>query len=137
MDSQSEQLLRDSVWRILEHADLNIMNNKNGLDSNLPGYENVVKNVIHNFFCKNAQVTPWLDMPITLKQEDAGTSQEAEISTCIYAWMLLWSTVEIDQLQNSYAGIGFILIVLLQLLRPRGNAVFQLSAYREGALIWC
>ncbi|BBN05786.1 hypothetical protein Mp_3g15920 [Marchantia polymorpha subsp. ruderalis] len=76
---------------IYKHADLNIINrqkvlllaaNDSGLDLNIPGYENVVKNVIQDFFHKNAQVPPWLDMLTTLKQKDARTSQEVETLTC-------------------------------------------------------
>ncbi|BBN18108.1 hypothetical protein MPTK1_7g19580 [Marchantia polymorpha subsp. ruderalis] len=65
------------IRRILNHADLNMNKRKvlllaaedSGLDSNLPGYENVVKNVIHDFFHMNAQ-------------ENVGTSQEAKTSIC-------------------------------------------------------
>lgn len=80
MDTRSEKLLKDCVQRILEHADLNTMNGRkvlllaseySGLDSNLPGYENVVKNVIDNFFCKNEQVTPWSNMPTCVTRKDA------------------------------------------------------------------
>lgn len=79
--------LEISVWRILNHADLNIMNKQiflllatedSGADLNLHGYENVVKNVIDDFFCKNSQLTPWSDMPTCVKKEDVGISQEVE-----------------------------------------------------------
>ncbi|BBM99706.1 hypothetical protein MPTK1_1g23180 [Marchantia polymorpha subsp. ruderalis] len=90
MDTQSEMLLKDCVRRILKHADLNIINKQkvlllalenSGLDSNLPGYENVVKNGIDDFFSKNEQVPP-RNMPTCVKMKDTGTSQEAETLTC-------------------------------------------------------
>ncbi|BBN20558.1 hypothetical protein Mp_Vg00630 [Marchantia polymorpha subsp. ruderalis] len=52
------------------------------LDSNLPGYENVVNDVIDDFFHNNGQVPPWLDMFTCVTKKDVGTSQEAETSTC-------------------------------------------------------
>lgn len=113
MDSQIEKLLTDSVRRILEHADLNITNiqkvllfaaEDSGLDSKLHEYENVAKNVIHKFFCKNAQVTPWLNMPIALKQKMQKYHRKLRHRFVVFAWMLFSSTVEIDQLQNLYAG---------------------------------
>ncbi|BBN20536.1 hypothetical protein Mp_Vg00500 [Marchantia polymorpha subsp. ruderalis] len=80
MDTRSEMLLKDCIRRVLEHADLNIMNKQKvlllasedrSLDSNLLGYENV-----------NGQVPPWSNMPTCVKRKDAGTSQEAKTLTC-------------------------------------------------------
>ncbi|BBN05807.1 activated RNA polymerase II transcriptional coactivator p15 [Marchantia polymorpha subsp. ruderalis] len=64
MDNPSEKLLEESVKRILEHADMNLLTESKvrklaaedtGLDLNIPANRKVVKRVIEDFFRQNAE----------------------------------------------------------------------------------
>nr|AGB51289.1 hypothetical protein [Marchantia polymorpha] len=147
MDIRSEKLLKDTVRRILEHADLNIMNRRkvlllaaedSGLHSNLPGYENVVMTVIDDFFRKNGQVPPWSDMPTCVTKEDAGTSQEAETLTCSICLDVVLVQGGDRSITKLVCEHWFHFDCIVSAFIAKGTKQCpNCLACREGALVWC
>ncbi|BBN09314.1 hypothetical protein Mp_zg01190 [Marchantia polymorpha subsp. ruderalis] len=87
MDIRSEKLLKDTVRRILEHADLNIMNRRKVCSWCLKSL-NVVMTVIDDFFRKNGQVPPWSHMPTCVTKEDAEHHKKLRHRLVVFAWTL-------------------------------------------------